>query len=261
MINIAEKLKNAPKGLKLYCTIFGECELEDVNSETIVLIFIKSDIRTSFTLDKYGRYSECGDCVLFPDKDWKNWEDWQHALFSNNKGVVLVDKVTGYSYLVVDKEGFRFALCDIFGNISTIINVPYLIFADNDTAFSFFEQLESNDYEYKNGKIVPIEKKCEPQKVSRNDYKKIIEHYGIRNQLKKLSEEVYELQEAVIDLQDFNAFECKDEQLTQDVIEEIADVFVILRQLVMQFDISQNDIEDMADYKVKRTLERIEKEK
>lgn len=101
---------------------------------------------------------------------------------------------------------------------------------------------------------------CDTKKASRNYYKKIIEHYGVRNQLKKLSEEVYELQEAVIDLQDFTTCGNADTQLNQNVIEEIADVFVILRQLVMQFDIAENDIEDMADYKINRTLERIKKE-
>ena len=259
MENISKILKDAPQGLKLYCTMVGECELEYVNGKMIRLIFVdERDIRTSFSLDEFGRYSESGDCVLFPSKDCYHWNDWQYALFANNNyGVVVVDKVIGYRYLVVKVSNSIFALCDVFGNITTTVNMSNCVFADNDTAFSFFEQLSSNGYEYKNGDIVPIEKICEPQKVSRNDYKIIIEHYGVRKQLKKLSEEVFELQEAVIDLQDFSG----DAQLIHDVIEEIADVFVILRQLVMQFDISQNDIEDMADYKVKRTLDRIEEHK
>ena len=32
-----------------------------------------------------------------------------------------------------------------------------------------------------------------------NKYQKIIEHYGINNQLKKLTEEVYELQESILE--------------------------------------------------------------
>ena len=112
--------------------------------------------------------------------------------------------------------------------------------------------MRENGYYYCNGNIY-INK---PQKASREDYKKIIEHYGVRNQLKKLSEEVFELQEAVIEedlLCGVNG--CNNKNIT----EEIADVFVILRQLVMQFDIAEKDIEDIADYKVKRTLEIIEK--
>lgn len=115
--------------------------------------------------------------------------------------------------------------------------------------------IEKQDEQKSADKVGP---KREPKKASCNNYKKIIEHYGVRNQLKKLSEEVYELQEAVIEedlLCGVNG--CNNKNIT----EEIADVFVILRQLVMQFDIAENDIEDMADYKVKRTLERIKKEK
>lgn len=102
--------------------------------------------------------------------------------------------------------------------------------------------------------------KITAEKVSCNIYKKIIEHYGTRNQLKKLSEEVYELQEAVIDLQCFTTCGNADTNRNQHVVEEIADVFVILRQLVMHFEIDQYEIEKVADYKVKRTLERIKKE-
>ena len=257
MINIAKILKDAPKGLKLHCTMVGECELEYVNSKMIRFAYFERDIRTSMSLDEFGRFYDNGDCVLFPNKDYGYWDTWQYQIFENNKGVVVVDKVTGCRYIIVDKDGYKYAFCGVFGNISTTINASNLIFADNDTAFSFFEQLNSNGFEYKNGKILPIEKICKPEKVSRNDYKKIIEHYGVRKQLKKLSEEVYELQEAVIEedlLCGVNG--CNNEHIT----EEIADVFVILRQLVMQFDIAENDIEDMADYKVKRTLERIEKE-
>lgn len=260
MINIAKILKDAPKGLKLHCTMVGECELSYINGKEIVIRYYKKDETFALTLDEFGKFYESGNCILFPNKNCGCWDTWQYQIFENNKGIVVIDKVTGYRYIIVDKDGYKYAFCDVFGNISTTINASNLVFADNDTAFSFFEQLNSNGFEYKNGKIIPIEKICEPQKVTRNDYKKIIEHYGVRKQLKKLSEEVYELQESVIDLQDFNAFACEDTQLTYDVIEEIADVCVILRQLVMQFDIAENDIEDMADYKVKSTLERIEKE-
>lgn len=257
MINIAKILKDAPKGLKLHCTMVGECELDYVNSKMIHLVYLVRNIRTTFILDEFGRYSESGDCILFPSKDSINWYDWQYALFADNYGLVVVDKVIGYRYLVVKESNGIFALRDIFGNITTTVNMSNCIFADEDCTKRFFERLRDNGYEYKDGIIVPVEKICKPEKGSRNDYKKIIEHYGVRNQLKKLSEEVYELQEAVIEedlLCGVNG--CNNKNIT----EEIADVWVILRQLVMQFDIAENDIEDMADYKVKRTLERIEKE-
>lgn len=102
-----------------------------------------------------------------------------------------------------------------------------------------------------------VEPKREPKKASCNDYMKIIEHYGVRNQLKKLSEEVFELQEAVIE----EDIMCGVNGIhTEHICEEIADVFVLLFQLQEFYGISKYEISDMICYKVERTLERIKKE-
>lgn len=260
MENIAKILKNAPKGLKLYSTMVGECELSYINGKEIVIRYYKKDKTFALTLDEFGRFSENGDCVLFPTSSDLYWENWQANIFLKNKGLVVIDKVTGYRYIVVGVAGYEYAVIDVFGKTGTTMNPKNCTFADEDCTKIFFEHLRDNGYEYKDGIIVPVEKICKAEKVSRSNYKKIIEHYGVRHQLKKLSEEVFELQESVIDLQDFTTCGNADTQLNQNVIEEIADVFVVLRQLVIQLDIAENDIEDMADYKVKRTLERIEKE-
>lgn len=261
MINIAEILKKAPIGLKLYSTMVGECKLSCVIGDEISIEYIDSSGNPdSLVFDKFGRFSENGDCVLFPTSSDLYWENWQDNIFLKNKGLVVIDRVTGYRYIVVGVAGYEYALCNVFGKMATNINTKDCIFADEECTKIFFEHLKDNGYEYKDGIIVPVEKICKAEKVSRSNYKKIIEHYGVRHQLKKLSEEVFELQEAVIDLQDFTTCGNADTHRNQHVVEEIADVFVILRQLVMQFDIAENDIEDMADYKVKRTLERIKKE-
>lgn len=257
MINIAKILKDAPQGLKLHCTMVGECELSYNNGKEIVIKYNKKDeTLAALTLDEFGRFSENGDCVLFPTSSNLYWENWQANIFLKNKGLVVIDKSNGYRFVISGYDGYEYALCNVFGEMATNINTKDCIFADEDCSKRFFEHLRDNGYEYKEGNVIPIEKICKPEKGSRNDYKKIIEHYGVRNQLKKLSDEVYELKEAVIEeylLCGVNG--CNNKNIT----EEIADVCVILRQLVMQFDIAENDIEDMADYKVKRTLERIEK--
>ena len=79
---------------------------------------------------------------------------------------------------------------------------------------------------------------------------KIINHYGYRNQLKKLSEEVYELQEAI------NNYMCyvyyppeeyldKDynEYLREHIAEEIADCMVLIEQFKNYYDISSEEKE------------------
>ena len=256
MENIAEILKNAPKGLKLYCTMVGKCELSYINGKEILIKYYTKEYSSALTLDEYGRYSEYGDCVLFPTSTDLYWENWQMNIFLHNKGLVVIDKVTGYIYIVCGVAGYEYAFFDVFGNIATTINPKNCTFADEECTKIFFEHLKDNGYEYKDGKVVHIEKICEPQKVSREDYKKIIEHYGVRKQLKKLSEEVYELQEAVIEYGRMPSPVNKG-----NVVEEIADVFVLLKQFADWFKITPETIAEIMVKKVDRTLNIIKEEK
>lgn len=82
----------------------------------------------------------------------------------------------------------------------------------------------------------------------------IINHYGLRNQLKKLAEEIYELQEAI--LMDDNS-----EESLNHICEERADVEILLRQLDCYLEIKYEDVSKWMVQKIRRTKERIENEK
>ena len=86
-----------------------------------------------------------------------------------------------------------------------------------------------------------------------NELLEIINHYGLRNQLKKLSEGVYELQEAIL-------MDDGGEESYNHICEERADVEVLLRQLDEYFEIKFDDVAKWMTKKVNRTLERIDKE-
>ena len=92
----------------------------------------------------------------------------------------------------------------------------------------------------------------------KEDLLKIIKHYGINAQQRQLAEEVFELQEAITTL------ECRKRDIEGDEIdniaEEIADVMVILAQFIEYYEIDRNEINEIADYKIKRQLERIKNE-
>ena len=93
---------------------------------------------------------------------------------------------------------------------------------------------------------------------------KIIEHYGINNQQRKLEEEVFELQEAIMELQHYEEYACDfDYQTTlkkqkEHITEELADVMVILEQFKKYYNIPDDEIEKIKEFKVKRQLERID---
>lgn len=81
----------------------------------------------------------------------------------------------------------------------------------------------------------------------------IINFYGIPHQLKKLSEEVYEFQETV--LLDYGSEEC-----LEHIIEEFADIQVLLDQFKEFYEIDDEKIEENKIKKINRTLERIKNE-
>lgn len=83
-MNIAEKLKDAPIGTKLYSPIFGEVELNKVNS-----IFIDTkydDLIARFYND--GKYTKNGECMLFPSKDNRDWNNFYICPFKKGDFIV-----------------------------------------------------------------------------------------------------------------------------------------------------------------------------
>lgn len=81
---------------------------------------------------------------------------------------------------------------------------------------------------------------------------KIFNHYGYKNQLKKLSEEVYEFIEAVIEYE-----EGIDD--IRHVIEEMGDIETILYQFKEANDIKGAEICDVVEFKLSRECGRIER--
>ena len=100
--------------------------------------------------------------------------------------------------------------------------------------------------------------------LEKDNYLKIINHYGINNQQRKLAEEVFELQEAIMELQHYEEYACDfDYQTTlkkqkEHITEELADVMVILEQFKKYYNIPDDEIEKIKEFKVKRQMERID---
>ena len=82
-LNLVEILKDCPKGTKLYSTIYGEVELNEINinsSEPICILVRLGEVNyEKVSLAKDGRlYCGCnGECTLFPSKDQRNWSKFK----------------------------------------------------------------------------------------------------------------------------------------------------------------------------------------
>ena len=111
----------------------------------------------------------------------------------------------------------------------------------------------------------------------KKDLLKIINHYGLNEQLKYMQSEIYELNEAVITYQEhlrnpidvlLNALEPafafvgnrKANDSLKDIKEEIADVMVMLKQIQYYYKINDTEIVDIMKLKIDRQLGRIKTE-
>ena len=80
----------------------------------------------------------------------------------------------------------------------------------------------------------------------------IINHYGVMPQLKYFQSEVFELNEAIIKHETSG---CE----YQHIIEEIADVLVMVYQFLEYYEIDREEVFKTMDYKIDRQIERIKK--
>ncbi len=88
-LNIAEILKDKPKGTKLYSSACGKCELKEADDKSFKISFYSS--RFGFmtggegTFGKNGNLYDDGECIIFPSKEMRDW-----SKFAWKKGDVLV---------------------------------------------------------------------------------------------------------------------------------------------------------------------------
>ena len=96
----------------------------------------------------------------------------------------------------------------------------------------------------------------------KEDLLKIINHYGLMNQLKYIHSEYFELDEAIVKEQNLldGIYKPIKEAHKIHVLGEIADCLVMLKQFQYYYDISDEQIEDIMKFKINRQLERIESE-
>lgn len=86
------------------------------------------------------------------------------------------------------------------------------------------------------------------------ELKKIINYYGIMDQLKYIHSEYFELDEAIID------HECYGSMVkpTNHIAEEIADVMVMLEQFRLYYEIPSMQITEIMQQKIERQIQRID---
>lgn len=75
-INIAEILKDCPKGMKMYSPIYGKVELQKVSSNSVYSIMTTTSIDRSGSFTSEGRLYEkypSAECLLFASSKMRDW--------------------------------------------------------------------------------------------------------------------------------------------------------------------------------------------
>lgn len=104
------------------------------------------------------------------------------------------------------------------------------------------------DYEV----IEPKEENKPIKELSNNEkYNKIFNYFGYENQRRKLTEEVQELNDAIL-LYEKGIGDIK------DVVEEMGDLFNVLDGFIQEYDITQNELGQIMQLKLDRTVKRID---
>lgn len=95
---------------------------------------------------------------------------------------------------------------------------------------------------------------------------KIINNYGVIPQLKYLQSEVFEFNEAIIRNDELEKCYYDNygsnylKEARKHIIEEFADLMVMLEQFKAYYNLSNEDIMETMKYKIERQLKRIEEE-
>lgn len=116
-LNLVEILKDCPKGTKLYCTIYGEVELDyvDTRSNYPIVIRTEKEERESFTTEGKLRKVYDGECILFPSRDQRDWSKFTNPWYKKDrfdpKTLKAFDRV-----LTRDSSNAKWS-CNLFSHI------------------------------------------------------------------------------------------------------------------------------------------------
>lgn len=74
-MNIIDKIK---VGDKLYCTMYGDITVVELYPDSVLNLHIKIKENEGIIayLNKEGKYTRRGDCVLFPSKENRDWSTY-----------------------------------------------------------------------------------------------------------------------------------------------------------------------------------------
>lgn len=87
-INLVEILKDAPRGTKLWSPLCGECNFIEIKAKFEYPIVCDAEDKIVL-FDEEGKFYHCGECVLFPSKENRDWSSLKYKHFEPFQKVLV----------------------------------------------------------------------------------------------------------------------------------------------------------------------------
>lgn len=155
-INIAEILKDCPKGTKLYSPLFGNVTLEEVDISITVPIKVIDSLNSYNCFTKTGLYYNRAnaECLLFPSSEMRDWSKFfkRGDILVNGDITVLFEEWVDSSYRYFKTSLIiRDSINKVYTK-KTTHNVEYFQLTSKTQQEDFIKKIEA----FYNGKYNPI---------------------------------------------------------------------------------------------------------
>lgn len=175
-INIAELLRNCPKGMELYSPIFGNVYLDKIRPHLAIIVTTdkeQGDFKEEFLYD--GRYGMNGECMLFPSKGKTTWEGFIPPCQFKDGDVISVIVNKNLWYGIYQKEFNAVLYCYVDYSTATesiylldkngmclINDISEIRLATEDEKQKLFQVIKDNGYKW-NPETKALEELVEPK--------------------------------------------------------------------------------------------------
>ena len=184
MINVAEKLKDCPKGTKLYSTVFGDLEFLEIDNENrsypiTVTVKDKDWRKEKFTAEGKWTFAKNSECVLFPSKDNRDWNKFRIPV---KRGDIMMIPNSYHAFITTGEftdNGSVMFICGVDEDNEFIINPGnagwtkgFYIPASEKAKKRLFDKMEAAGYRW-NANTLKLEK-IEPLKQEFKPFDKVL---------------------------------------------------------------------------------------
>lgn len=114
MVNVADILKQVPKGTKLWSNIFGDVEFDRVNSNSEYPISVLDSYKCERGFTEHGYYlkkhENYGECTLWPSKNHRAWDDEAYKILGIEKKQEVPFGLKPFDKVLVREGNYKWSI-------------------------------------------------------------------------------------------------------------------------------------------------------